>query len=106
MTGKQGQTALFQAAEAGRADVVRYLLQHGASAERQGRRRPHAERRGAIEGDRRAVAAGRGILEVDQQQSGGSVTDTANSLLWSLDDPPDSMPHSSHDSGYLPEVST
>jgi hypothetical protein len=30
MTGKQGQTALFQAAEAGRADVVRYLLQHGA----------------------------------------------------------------------------
>ena len=33
MTGKQGQTALFQAAEAGRADVVRYLLQHGASVD-------------------------------------------------------------------------
>ena len=33
MTGKQGQTALFQAAEAGRADVVRYLLQHGARAD-------------------------------------------------------------------------
>jgi ankyrin repeat protein len=31
MTGKQGQTALFQAAEAGRADVIRYLLQHGAN---------------------------------------------------------------------------
>jgi ankyrin repeat protein len=30
ITGKQGQTALFQAAETGRADVVRYLLQHGA----------------------------------------------------------------------------
>jgi ankyrin repeat protein len=33
MTGKQGQTALFQAVEAGRADVVRYLLQHGASVD-------------------------------------------------------------------------
>ncbi len=33
MTGKQGQTALFQGVEAGRADVVRYLLQHGARAE-------------------------------------------------------------------------
>ena len=32
MTGRQGQTALFQAVEAGRTDVVRYLLQHGASA--------------------------------------------------------------------------
>ena len=33
MTGKQGQTALFHAVEAGRADVVRYLLQHGARAD-------------------------------------------------------------------------
>jgi ankyrin repeat protein len=30
MTGRQGQTALFLAAETGRIDVVRYLLQHGA----------------------------------------------------------------------------
>ena len=33
MTGKQGQTALFQAVEAGRVDVVRYLLKNGASAD-------------------------------------------------------------------------
>jgi ankyrin repeat protein len=30
LTGRQGQTALFLAAEAGRAEVVRYLLDHGA----------------------------------------------------------------------------
>lgn len=30
LTGRQGQTALFLAAELGRADVVRYLLAHGA----------------------------------------------------------------------------
>jgi ankyrin repeat protein len=30
LTGRQGQTALFLAAESGRAEVVRYLLEHGA----------------------------------------------------------------------------
>jgi len=30
MTGRQGQTALFLAAETGRLDVVRYLIDHGA----------------------------------------------------------------------------
>jgi len=30
MTGRQGQTALFLAAELGRAKVIRYLLEHGA----------------------------------------------------------------------------
>ncbi len=30
MTGRQGQTSLFLAAELGRAKVVRYLLDHGA----------------------------------------------------------------------------
>jgi len=30
MTGKQGQTALFLAAESGRLEVVKYLLEHGA----------------------------------------------------------------------------
>jgi uncharacterized protein len=30
MTGRQGQTALFLAAETGRTEVVRYLLEHGA----------------------------------------------------------------------------
>jgi ankyrin repeat protein len=33
LTGRQGQSALFLAAELGRADVVRYLLDHGASLE-------------------------------------------------------------------------
>jgi len=32
MTGRQGQTSLFLAAETGRTDVVRYLLEHGADA--------------------------------------------------------------------------
>ena len=31
--GRLAKTALFQAAEAGRADVVRYLLEHGASVD-------------------------------------------------------------------------
>ncbi len=31
LSGRQGQTTLFFAAEAGRAEVVRYLLDHGAS---------------------------------------------------------------------------
>jgi ankyrin repeat protein len=30
MTGRQGQTALFLAAERGRTDLVRYLIEHGA----------------------------------------------------------------------------
>ena len=30
LTGRQGQTTLFLAAEVGRAEVVRYLLEHGA----------------------------------------------------------------------------
>jgi ankyrin repeat protein len=33
MTGRQGQTALFLAAETGRTDVVRYLIDHGARAD-------------------------------------------------------------------------
>jgi ankyrin repeat protein len=33
MTGRQGQTALFVAAESGRIDVVRYLLEHGATVD-------------------------------------------------------------------------
>ena len=33
MTGRQGQTALFYAAETGRAPVVKYLLDHGAKAD-------------------------------------------------------------------------
>jgi ankyrin repeat protein len=33
MTGRQGQTALFYAAETGRAPVVKYLLEHGAKAD-------------------------------------------------------------------------
>jgi uncharacterized protein len=33
MTDRQGQTALFVAAEAGRTEVVRYLLDHGARAD-------------------------------------------------------------------------
>ncbi len=33
LTGRQGQTALFLAAELGRADVVTYLLDHGARAD-------------------------------------------------------------------------
>jgi uncharacterized protein len=33
LTGRQGQTTLFFAAEAGRAEVVRYLLDHGARAD-------------------------------------------------------------------------
>jgi len=33
LTGRQGQTALFLAAELGRADVVKYLLDHGAKTE-------------------------------------------------------------------------
>jgi ankyrin repeat protein len=33
MTGRQGQTALFTAAESGRTAVVKYLLEHGANAE-------------------------------------------------------------------------
>jgi ankyrin repeat protein len=30
MTDRQGQTALFLATELGRAEVIRYLLDHGA----------------------------------------------------------------------------
>jgi ankyrin repeat protein len=30
LTGRQGQTTLFSAAESGRAEVIRYLLEHGA----------------------------------------------------------------------------
>jgi ankyrin repeat protein len=33
LTGRQGQTTLFHAAEAGRAPVVKYLLDHGARAD-------------------------------------------------------------------------
>jgi ankyrin repeat protein len=33
LSGRQGQTALFFAAEVGRIEVVRYLLDHGASAD-------------------------------------------------------------------------
>jgi len=33
LTGRQGQTTLFYAAEAGRAEVVRYLLDHGAKVD-------------------------------------------------------------------------
>jgi ankyrin repeat protein len=33
MTGRQGQTALFLAADSGRTDVVRYLIEHGARAD-------------------------------------------------------------------------
>jgi ankyrin repeat protein len=33
MTGRQGQTALFQAAELGRTEVVKYLLEHGAKVD-------------------------------------------------------------------------
>ena len=33
MTGRQGQTSLFLAAELGRAKVVRYPLDHGARAD-------------------------------------------------------------------------
>jgi ankyrin repeat protein len=33
LTGRQGQTALFLAAELGRADVVAYLVNHGAKAD-------------------------------------------------------------------------
>ena len=33
LSGRQGQTALFFAAETGRAEVVRYLLEHGARAD-------------------------------------------------------------------------
>jgi uncharacterized protein len=33
MTGRQGQTALFVAAESGRAEVVKYLLEHGAKVD-------------------------------------------------------------------------
>src|SRR5262249_1733291 len=33
LTGRQGQTALFFAAETGRIEVVRYLLDHGAKTD-------------------------------------------------------------------------
>lgn len=33
MTDRQGQTALFIAADTGRTEVVRYLLEHGAKAD-------------------------------------------------------------------------
>jgi ankyrin repeat protein len=33
MTGRQGQTALFLAAESGRTEVVKYLLEHGAKTD-------------------------------------------------------------------------
>jgi ankyrin repeat protein len=33
MTGRQGQTALFLAADTGRPEVVRYLIEHGARAD-------------------------------------------------------------------------
>jgi ankyrin repeat protein len=33
LTGRQGQTTLFFAAESGRTDVVRYLLEHGAKTD-------------------------------------------------------------------------
>jgi uncharacterized protein len=33
LTGRQGQTTLFFAAESGRTDVVRYLLEHGGTAD-------------------------------------------------------------------------
>jgi ankyrin repeat protein len=33
MTGRQGQTALFLAADTGRTEVVRYLVEHGARAD-------------------------------------------------------------------------
>ena len=33
MTGRQGQTALFLAADTGRTEVVRYLIEHGARAD-------------------------------------------------------------------------
>jgi ankyrin repeat protein len=33
LSGRQGQTTLFYAAESGRTDVVRYLLDHGASVD-------------------------------------------------------------------------
>jgi ankyrin repeat protein len=33
LTGRQGQTTLFFAAESGRTDVVRYLLDHGAKTD-------------------------------------------------------------------------
>ena len=33
MTGRQGQTALFVAADTGRAELVRYLVEHGAKAD-------------------------------------------------------------------------
>jgi ankyrin repeat protein len=33
LTGRQGQTALFVAVETGRKDVVKYLIEHGASTD-------------------------------------------------------------------------
>ena len=33
LTGRQGQTTLFFAAEVGRIEVVRYLLDHGAAVD-------------------------------------------------------------------------
>jgi ankyrin repeat protein len=33
LTGRQGQTAVFFAAEVGRTEVVRYLLDHGANVD-------------------------------------------------------------------------
>ena len=33
LTGRQGQTTLFFAAESGRTDIVKYLLEHGAKTD-------------------------------------------------------------------------
>jgi ankyrin repeat protein len=60
MTGKQGQTALFTAAEAGRTAVVKYLLEHGANPELRD------------DAGRRAVDVARGETVVPLRTAGSS----------------------------------
>jgi ankyrin repeat protein len=60
MTGRQGQTALFTAAEAGRTAVVKYLLEHGANPELRD------------DAGRRAVDVARGETVVPLRTAGSS----------------------------------
>ena len=46
MTDRQGQTTLFYAAETGRTEVVKYLLDHGAKVDVDGRHGPNGDRCG------------------------------------------------------------
>jgi hypothetical protein len=74
MTARQGQTALFLAADMRRADVVRYLLEHGARPDLKDDAGKTALDvvQGRDEGGRAGDARTKEILGLLEQAGGGS----------------------------------